>query len=667
MRIEDELELLKQELEQTRHERDRYKKLFDVSADALSIIDVNTGRFVECNEAAVKLHGVESESAFLELSPADISPLHQPCGTPSKELARERIAKTISEGPQLFQWEHSKQNGSTFPCLVSLTAIPVRDSYYVLAIGRDISTLVETQRELETALAAAKDFKDAYQYEKQKFEQFVTLAPVGIAINKLEDGSFDFVNKEFSRFTGYDVDELNNMDYWQLTPEKYAEDEQVQLGSLQETGRYGPYKKEYIHRDGHCYPVLLSGVKIQDNHGQDYIWSVVQDISEQEKVESILRKAKEQAESASRAKSVFLSNMSHEIRTPMNGVLGTLQILQRDSTEDKNSKLISTAIYSANTLLTIINDILDYSKIESHQLEIENVSFSLKQVAESVMSDMLPLASEKGINLVLDFEDSMPASWQGDPVRVRQILMNLVSNAVKFTKQGSVNIQFRRAQRGSIQGFILDITDTGIGMSKEAVSTLFERFTQADASITRKFGGTGLGMSITNNLVSLMHGDIRVVSKEGEGTKFVVFLPSQPLTDEHDTSPENFEAVETPDLSEMIILIAEDNDVNQEIIRSMLEPTHATLYFAENGQIAVDICNEINPDIVLLDIQMPVMDGKEAYTTIRKTNQKVPIVALTANVLSTDVEEYRALGFTGHIGKPFEIKELYHSLSVHLL
>ncbi|MFT2092190.1 ATP-binding protein [Paraglaciecola sp. 2405UD69-4] len=658
----NENEKLKRQLQDVRFERDKYKKLFDVSADALSIIDLDTGTFVECNASAIAMHGVESEENFLNLTPSDISPEFQPCGRPSYELAKEYIEKTMQGEPQVFQWQHAKLDGTIFPCLVSLTAIPVGERPLILAVGRDVSDLVKTQIKLVDAHVDAKNFERAYLLEKEKFKQFVKLAPVGVAINELESGLFDYVNQEFSRFTGYNIEELNNMDYWQLTPKKYEQQEQEQLDSLSKEGRYGPYKKEYIHKLGHTYPVQLSGVKIDGEDGKEYIWSVIQDISEQQQTENLLRESKQLAESSNKSKSQFLSNMSHEIRTPLNAITGILQLLQRDINNVKNQKLIPQAIYSANSLLRIINDILDYSKIEANQLTIENVEFSLLTITESVISDMLPVALDKELGINICFDKDIPKIWIGDPVRIRQVLLNLVSNAIKFTEEGGVTITLNETQKKGVHGVAIELSDTGIGMSDEALSVLFERFTQADTSITRKFGGTGLGMSITKDLVSLMKGDINIQSTEGEGTTFTIFLPLQKSTKAAMPKAE-VQAVQAPKLIGKRILIAEDNVINQEIIKSMLEVTNADLYFAENGKTAIDMFNLHQPDIVLMDIQMPVMDGKQAFRVIRECNEKVPIVALTANVMSEDIEEYKSIGFNDFLGKPFDMQSLYSYLS----
>lgn len=653
---------LKSQLKDVCFERDKYKKLFDVSADALSIIDLSTGTFIECNSSAITMHGVEQEEHFLNLSPSELSPEFQPCGRSSQEMATEYIQKAMEGEPQVFQWEHAKLDGSTFPCLVSLTAIPTQGRPLILAVGRDVSDLVKTQIKLVDAHVDAKNFERAYLSEKEKFKQFVNLAPVGVAINRIEDGLFDYANQELIRFSGYELEELNTLSYWQLSPEKYKELDEEQHRLLKVTGRYGPFRKEYIHKLGHTYPVQLSGVKIKGEDGKDYTWSVIQDISEQQQAENLLLEAKQQAESSNNSKSLFLSNMSHEIRTPLNAILGILQLLQRDINNPKNQKLIPQAIYSANSLLRIINDILDYSKIEANQLTIENVEFSILTITESVISDMLPVALEKEIGINIYFEEDIPRIWIGDPVRIRQVLLNLVSNAIKFTETGGVTITLSDTQKNNAEGVAIELTDTGIGMSEDALSVLFERFTQADTSITRKFGGTGLGMSITKDLVSLMGGDISIESTEGKGTKFTIFLPLQKSTKPEAPKVET-EIVEAPNLEGKRILIAEDNFINQEIVKSMLEVTAAELYFAANGEEAVSMVSLCKPDIIFMDIQMPIMDGKQAFQIIRENGHSVPIVALTANVMAEDIEEYMSMGFTDFLSKPFEIQSLYSYLS----
>lgn len=798
--LEAKVKQLEQQLEQANAERLKYKKLFEVSGDALSIVDLSTGKFVECNQAAIDMHGVQSKSHFLNLTPADISPELQPCGRTSKQMAQEYIANTFSQGPQLFQWMHSKLDGSAFPCLISLTALPLEDSNLVLAIGRDISELVETQVQLAAAVSDKKRFQSAYLEEKEKFEQFVNLAPIGIAINKIEDGSFEYVNDEFSRFTGYDVDELNQMDYWHLTPKKYERQEQVQLKSLSEIGRYGPYQKEYIHKRGHLYPVLLSGIKIAKLNGKEYIWSVVQDITEQKRIEQEIQDAKEQTEStvltmklandsagigiwqwdaltdtliwdewmytlygikeedfsgvyqawesrvhpddaesakeqffkaletgspyepefrvvhpdgkvrtikasseiirdeegkalriigvnyditdkikaiaelklakqeadrANKAKSEFLANMSHEIRTPLNAILGSLQLLNRAELGREYGTLIENAVISSQSLLTIINDILDYSKIEDKKLDLESKPFSVLEVIEAVKFDVALLVSNKGLELSTLVEDCFVDSWLGDIVRVKQVLLNLVSNAVKFTEKGSVSIKLKCTKHQGKDALCINVVDTGIGMSQEAQSRIFERFTQADSSTTRKFGGTGLGMSITLNLIKIMAGTIELTSELGQGTNITVILPLAKA--DNKAKAEKDKAVLAPELADKNILIAEDNKINQVLIESMLAKTNANLTIVENGKLAVEQAATTDFDLILMDIHMPELDGIKAQQQIKQLNSDIPVVALTANVMVEDINLYLAQGFAEHVGKPIDINKLYGVLCRYLV
>lgn len=663
--LKTEINRLKTELAQQQAENMMFKELFDVSGDALSIIDLATGRFIKCNDAAIKLHGVESVDNFLNLRPSDISPEYQPCGRTSEKVAAEYIEKAFSNGPQLFQWDHSRINGSTFPCLVSLSALTVGDQNLILAIGRDITELVEAKSQIHTANEAADRASAAYLEEKEKFEKLVNLAPVGIAINRVSDGGFDYVNKEFSRFTGYCLDELNKMDYWQLTPKKYEQQEQAQLLSLSTAGRYGPYYKEYIHKVGYTYPVLLNGIEIISSTGEKLICSIIQDISNQKLVEQQLETARQNAEEASKMKSEFLANMSHEIRTPMNAILGGLQMINTGALDPKSTLMLSNALSSATSLLTIINDILDYSKIEDKKLKLEKQPFSVIEVLKSVKFDVDGIVSNKGIRLTSHVEAGFSDGWLGDIVRVKQVFLNLVNNAVKFTDKGSVTVNIYQTQHNSEEALGFDVIDTGIGMSKEALSRVFERFSQADTSTTRRFGGSGLGMSITLNLIEMMGGTIDVKSEPQCGTSISVCLPL-PKTDKGTSKAEN-KALVAPRLTNKKILIAEDNDINQVVIEALLESTEATLTIVENGKLAVEVAETDEFDLICMDIHMPEMDGIEAMKQIRQFNPGIPIIALTANAMVEDVSRFLNLGFTAHVAKPIDKNYLYGVLSSILL
>lgn len=374
-----------------------------------------------------------------------------------------------------------------------------------------------------------------------------------------------------------------------------------------------------------------------------------------------LRDANAQAQKANESKSVFLSNMSHEIRTPLNGVLGTLQILERSEIDEHSKEMVSKAIYSATSLLTILNDILDFSKIEARKLVLEKAPFSFVEVLDSVRLDISGAVKQKGIALDINVQEDFHDSRLGDYVRVRQILLNLTSNAVKFTELGGVTIN---VSEDPVDGILVEFIDTGIGMSQEAQDRIFERFNQADSSTTRKYGGTGLGMPITVSLIKLMEGDINVVSNAGIGTTITIKLPLVKST----IVPEvNSQEAKAPNLESSTILVAEDNEINQVIIRKMLDDTHATVVIVDNGKTAVEAFKRYKFDLVLMDIQMPEMDGVEAFSHIQNINQDIPVIAITANVMAEDVQKYESLGFADHMGKPIDLNRFYDMLNRYLL
>ena len=409
-----------------------------------------------------------------------------------------------------------------------------------------------------------------------------------------------------------------------------------------------------------------------DNKGLDIIKSLANGVDEMsikinEQIESLnesnkkLQFERKKADDANEAKSRFLSNMSHEIRTPLNGIFGTLQLVQPSLKDEKSQILVEKALFSAKSLLVIINDILDFSKVEANELVLEASAFSFLEILYSVASDVQ--ASKKNQNVSIDFfvDDGFVDGWLGDAVRTKQILLNLVSNAVKFTEQGHVNIRVLNKQVQDAPVLCFEVADTGIGMSSEFQQLIFKRFSQADSSTTRKYGGTGLGMAITINLIHMMQGKINIESNVGSGTTITTCLPLQKT--ELVTSTQAAEQqCETPNFSQYKILIAEDSEINQAVIESMLIPTQASLTIVENGQEAVTEFSADHYDLVLMDIQMPVMDGEEAFLRIRQINADVPIAALTANTMEDDVLRYQALGFNAHIGKPILMETLFKGL-----
>lgn len=382
----------------------------------------------------------------------------------------------------------------------------------------------------------------------------------------------------------------------------------------------------------------------------------------QETIEN-LRRARDEATAASLAKSTFLSVMSHEIRTPLNGILGMTQVMIRDTSDEQTLSRLDIVQQSGEGLLAILNDLLDLSRIEAGKIELESMPFDMSEVLGGAHAAFTALANKKGLSMRLDIE-GIRGRYIGDPTRIRQIVYNLLSNALKFTESGSVEMRAH-----SIEGGLeIVVADTGIGIAPEKLSEIFREFNQADTSISRRFGGTGLGLSIARDLATLMGGTITVESRVGEGSRFTVRLDVV-RTGDPDPRTESVEDAQpaTFSLAGLRVLAAEDNDVNQLVLRTILEQFGVTATVVKNGREAVDAWARQPWDVILMDIQMPVMGGVEATRLIRaqeiETLRKMtPIVALTANTMTHQLPEYEAAGFSGLIAKPIQVGLLMQAL-----
>jgi len=376
-----------------------------------------------------------------------------------------------------------------------------------------------------------------------------------------------------------------------------------------------------------------------------------------------LMDARDAANMASIAKSQFLANMSHEIRTPLNGVLAMAEVMARDEMSATQRERLSIVRESGEQLLAVLNDVLDLSKIEAGKLELVEQDFDLDRVAQGALDGFKAMADGKDLTLTVEAAPGVAGAWRGDCDRLRQILANLLSNAIKFTPAGGVRVRFETPASGGLR---MVVADTGVGIPPAKIATLFEKFTQVDSSTTRQFGGTGLGLAICRELAQLMGGQISVESEVGKGSTFVVELPLK--RSDQAAAAHTVDAAPSAARPNLRVLAAEDNVVNQKVLKAIIEPMDVDLSIVADGESAVEAWRGGAFDLILMDIQMPGMDGIEAARTIRTAEHvdgrpRTPILALTANALVHQVEEYLAAGMDGHVAKPIEIAKLYEAMS----
>lgn len=494
--------------------------------------------------------------------------------------------------------------------------------------------------------------------QESKFTRLINTMRLGL-IEVNQKGKVVYVNSGFVQLSGWDADLLTKGSYDDLL-------DKVAI-SIPVSGADDPLSKrssddtEWMVKrpDGDTRWWFVSETPRNDN-GKVL---VVLDITVQKLLEVELEKARDAAEGASKAKEIFLANMSHEIRTPLNVVIGMVRELMKERLNAHQRSIVQQAASAAKHLLTILNNVLDVSKIESGELVIDHRDFNLEAVANNVKSILSAEAHEKNIHFGVQVDQDLAQAHVGDDIRLRQVLINLVGNAIKFTDEGKVCLSITKIQESGDHELIrFEVKDTGVGMSEEFVHRIFDKFSQEQNTANRRFEGTGLGMSIANDLVRLMGGELTVTSQKNAGTRcsFDILLPKGDVS----RLSGNSVAVNPGDLGGMQVLLVEDNEMNRFIAGQSLLLFGCEVDEATNGQEALERLRESVYDLVLMDIQMPVMDGLEATRIIREELKLgLPIVALTANAFKHDIQRYLDSGFNDYVIKPYEEDELLRKIA----
>ncbi len=625
----------------------RFQRLKDCSIDAIFTID-SDGRFVDANkQASISLGRSKDEILKLTIDEVDANF--------DKAKFVDFWSNIKNEEPFLFETKHIRIDGYTFPVEVNGVSFEEDNQRFFYGVARDITERKNAEKRLEES--------------EQMFRVLFNDAPIPYQSLDI-DGNFITVNKMFCETLGYRLDELIGKNFSEILHPDWVEQYRENFPRLKATGETRGVELGINKKNGEFALVTFTG-RISKNPDGTFRQThcVFRDITSEREYQEGLVKAKEEAEQANHTKSMFLANMSHELRTPLNGIMGMHQLLKTTHLNDEQEEYVSLAINSAKRLTNLLSDILDLTRVEARKLNLVENPFELKETLELAKQLFGPACDQKGISLFFNIHPSLPSKLIGDQIRVQQILNNLIGNAVKFTESGSIRCEaypLPHKTRDTLR-ILFSVSDTGIGIEEDRLDQLFEPFTQADEGYKRAYQGAGLGLSIVRQLVKLMGGNVSVASEPGNGTEFHFCLPfkideSESFAIQHEASSLCHEPCPHS------ILIAEDEKVNRTALQTILQKAGYKVTSVGNGKEVVDELGKSTFDIILMDIQMPIMDGVEATKAIRsgqagEKNSTIPIVALTAFAMSGDKENFLNAGMNGYLAKPIEVDELNSVIS----
>jgi len=519
-------------------------------------------------------------------------------------------------------------------------------------------------------ITETKEFEEKVRVSEKRYRDLFNHSQALICTHDL-DGKLLSVNPAIRKVLGFEESEMLGRSIQEFVPEKHRELFGKQyLQAMRESSNAVSGEFCVLNKAGEEIYLLYKNVRMEEPGSEPYIIGFSQDITDRIHMERELRFTKQMTDDIARAKESFLAHMSHEIRTPMNGILGIASLLNKTRLDPQQRNYLQLIQESANNLLVIVNDILDLEKIVAGKLQLERIPFKIVDKIATTIQSFIYRAEEKELGLI--FQNSIPGDLvvEGDPYRLSQVLNNLLSNALKFTNEGHINIStgIREHDEGAV---VVEITiqDTGIGIGKDQMRTIFEPFEQADATISRRYGGTGLGLTICKNMVEMQNGELLVQSEEGKGSAFTIRIPYH-LSIEAMQENEVSQEIDYKSLGHRKVLVAEDVELNQYLARHILESWDFEVLIVNNGREALDALEGTSFDCILMDVQMPEMDGIEATQRIRKfpdpVKANIPIIALTANALKGDSEKYLAAGMSDYLAKPFDEARLFRVISRNL-
>lgn len=619
----------------------RYQMLSKQAVDIILFIN-SRGKIVDANDAAISVYGYTRE----ELLTLSINDLRR------TSLNLEDSIEKMEIAGELYESINYRKDGTSFPIEINAQSEIINGERITLSIIRDISDRKKIENEIKESKAK---YQSLFMNMNTGFAYFHILFADNEASMDLE---FIEVNSKFEELFNVVSSEIRGRTIKEMFPDIW---ERYNYG-LRTIGKK-ELTSEHHHIPEYYDDVAKKWYSISSfQTGFSYYASLVSDITESKESESELKRAKEAAEAANKAKSQFLANMSHEIRTPLNGMLGMIDLTINSDLNDDQRDNLKIAKSCSNSLLKVINDILDFSKMEAGKLTIENIWFNIRDLIEDIVKVHTIRAQEKGLNLLYQLSSAIPENLIGDPSRLKQILNNLIGNAIKFTENGNVSISIKKYSRdGDFLELLFAVADTGIGIAKGKLDLLFKSFSQVDSSYTRKFGGTGLGLVISKQLIEMMGGKIWNESSESNGSIFFFTIKLEVGEKKEVYKPEIIP--EYINNSTYNILCVEDERVNQMVIDYFLKDKGHKITFANNGREAVVEAEKNDFDIILMDIQLPEMDGIQATAEIRRREallgRHTPIIALTAYALKGDREKFLSLGMDEYISKPVDSKILF--------